>query len=129
MSFALLSLYFLAGSVLLLFIALWVRRISLRTVAPALGIALLALVLLTAIFDNVMIGSGLFAYAEKTLLGVRVGLAPLEDFSYPVSVVFFAPALWWLAGGRPPGTPAPARSVEQQPAAKTTAAKTTRKGL
>ena len=129
MSFALLSLYFLAGSVLLLFIALWVRRISLRTVAPALGIALLALVLLTAIFDNVMIGSGLFAYAEKTLLGVRVGLAPLEDFSYPVSVVFFAPALWWLAGGRPPGAPAPARSVEQQPAAKITAAKTTRKGL
>lgn len=120
MSFALLSLYFMAGSVLLLFLALWVRHISLRSVAPALGVALLALVILTAIFDNVMIGSGLFDYAEKSLLGVRVGLAPLEDFSYPVSVVFFAPALWWLAGGRIPETPPPPGPTQLPSAAQTT---------
>lgn len=102
MSFALLSLYFMAGSALLLLLALRVRRIGLRSVFPALGFSLAVLLVLTAVFDNVMIGSGLFDYGQQTLLGLRVGLAPIEDFGYPVSVVLFAPALWWLAGGRPP---------------------------
>lgn len=110
MSFAWLSLAFMAGSLLLLIIALRVRRISLRSVAPALGVALGALVALTAVFDNLMIGSGLFDYAQQTLLGIKVGLAPIEDFSYPVCAVLFCPALWWLAGGRPP-----AGSVLRQP--------------
>lgn len=111
MSFALLSLYFMAGSVLLLLIALRVRRIRLRSVGPAIGFALVVLLALTAVFDNVMIGSGLFDYEEQTLLGIRVGLAPLEDFSYPFSVVFFCPALWWLAGGRTPSRSARRRSA------------------
>lgn len=102
MSFGLLALYFMAGSALLLLLALRVRRISMGSVLPALGFSLGVLLVLTAVFDNVMIGSGLFDYAQQTLLGPRVGLAPIEDFSYPVSVVLFAPALWWLAGGRPP---------------------------
>jgi lycopene cyclase domain-containing protein len=102
MSFALLSMYFMAGSALLLFLTLRVRRIRIRSVLPALGFSLAVLLVLTAVFDNVMIASGLFDYGRQTLLGPRVGLAPIEDFSYPVCVVLFAPALWWLAGGRPP---------------------------
>ena len=102
MSFAVLSLWFMAGSVALLIVALRIRRISVRSVLPGLAFSLMVLVVLTAVFDNVMIGSGLFDYGQQTLLGLRVGLAPIEDFSYPVSVVLFAPALWWLAGGRPP---------------------------
>lgn len=102
MSFALLSLYFMVGSALLLLLALRVRRISLRSVLPALGFSLAVLLVLTAVFDNAMIASGLFDYGQQSLLGPRVGLAPLEDFSYPVSVVLCAPALWWLSGGRPP---------------------------
>lgn len=102
MSFAVLSLWFMAGSLALLFIALRVRRISMRRVLPGLAFSLAVLVVLTAVFDNVMIGSGLFDYSQHTLLGFHVGLAPIEDFSYPVSVVMLAPALWWLAGGRPP---------------------------
>nr|WP_209684617.1 lycopene cyclase domain-containing protein [Arthrobacter stackebrandtii] len=96
----------MAGSALLLLLALRVRRISLRRVLPALGFSLAILLILTAVFDNVMIGSGLFDYGRQTLLGLRVGLAPIEDFSYPVSVVLFAPALWWLAGGHPPAASA-----------------------
>ncbi|MBW4095100.1 MAG: lycopene cyclase domain-containing protein [Acidobacteria bacterium] len=92
----------MAGSSLLLVIALRIRRIRMRRVLPALGFSLAVLLVLTAVFDNVMIASGLFDYGQQTLLGPRVGLAPIEDFSYPVSVVFFAPALWWLVGGRHP---------------------------
>lgn len=102
MSFAWLSVCFLLGSLLIFVAALRIRRIRLRTVLPALGFALAVLLVLTAIFDNVMIGSGLFAYGNQTLLGLHIGLAPIEDFSYPLCVVLFGPALWWLSGGTPP---------------------------
>ncbi len=102
MSFALLSIYFMAASVLLFFLALRLKRIGLRSVLAAVAFSLLVLLLLTAVFDNVMISSGLFDYGGQTLLGPRILLAPIEDFTYPVCVVFLAPALWWLAGGRIP---------------------------
>lgn len=109
MSFAHLSLYFMLGSLALFAVALRVRRLGLRDVAPALGLTLAVLLVLTAVFDNVMIGSGLFDYNSQTLLGIRVGLAPLEDFSYPFCAALAVPALWWLAGGSPAGaTPNPA---------------------
>ena len=102
MSFALLSLWFMAGSLLLFVASLLVRRIRLSSVLPAVGLSLLVLLTLTAVFDNVMIASGLFDYGNQTLLGVRVGLAPIEDFTYPICAVLFVPALWWLAGGKVP---------------------------
>lgn len=54
----------------------------------------LVLVALTAIFDNLMIGAGLFHYAPEHLLGLSIGLAPLEDFSYPLAAALFLPAVW-----------------------------------
>ncbi len=57
--------------------------------------ALVAVVLvaLTAVFDNVMIAAGLFTYPEQHLSGIRVGLAPIEDFSYPLCAAFLLPAV------------------------------------
>ncbi|MBV1777818.1 lycopene cyclase domain-containing protein [Paeniglutamicibacter sp. ABSL32-1] len=108
MSFAHLSLYFMLGSLALFAVALRVRRVRLRDIAPAAGLTLAVLLVLTAVFDNVMIGSGLFDYNNQALLGIRVGLAPLEDFSYPFCAALVVPALWWLAGGAPAGgTPEP----------------------
>ena len=40
------------------------------------------LIALTAVFDNVMIAAGLFTYPEQHLSGLRIGLAPIEDFTY-----------------------------------------------
>ncbi|MBO0980012.1 lycopene cyclase domain-containing protein [Microbacterium sp. SD291] len=60
----------------------------------ATGLTLLVLVLLTAVFDTVMIASGLFHYSAAHLLGVRIGLAPLEDFAYPLAGAVLLPALW-----------------------------------
>ncbi len=62
------------------------------------AIAAAVLVALTALFDNIMIGLGLFHYPEEHLSGVRIGLAPLEDFSYPLVAAFLVPAVWTLAG-------------------------------
>ncbi|WP_082101705.1 lycopene cyclase domain-containing protein [Demequina rhizosphaerae] len=59
----------------------------------------LALIVLTAVFDNVIVGLGIVAYDEALISGVRVGSAPIEDFSYTLGAVMLVPALWtWLAG-------------------------------
>jgi small toxic polypeptide LdrA/B/C/D len=71
------------------------RDIRPRTVA-AIGLAALALLLLTAVFDNVMIGLGLFAYDPLHISGVLIGQAPIEDFAYPLAAVILLPALWSL---------------------------------
>src|SRR5690625_3863068 len=53
-----------------------------------------ALMVLTAIFDSLMIHADLFYYADELISGVRIGLAPIEDFAYPIAGVLLLPALW-----------------------------------
>ncbi|PCE16060.1 lycopene e-cyclase isoprenoid transferase B [Microbacterium sp. SZ1] len=65
-----------------------------RPRAAALAIAAVALILLTAVFDSIMIASGLFHYSPDHLLGVHIGFAPLEDFAYPIAGALLLPALW-----------------------------------
>lgn len=62
----------------------------------ASGVAAAVLVVLTAVFDNAMIAAGLFTYPAEHLSGLRIGLAPLEDFSYPVCAAFLVPAVFSL---------------------------------
>ncbi|WP_067877205.1 lycopene cyclase domain-containing protein [Agromyces aureus] len=65
-----------------------------RTIALAVGAGIL--LVLTAVFDTVMIAAGLFGYAEGTRLGATIGLAPVEDFAYPIAAVLLVPAVWTL---------------------------------
>ncbi|MFM9274357.1 lycopene cyclase domain-containing protein [Pseudarthrobacter sp. NKDBFgelt] len=67
--------------------------------AAAGGTAAVVLVL-TAVFDNLMIAAGLFSYASELISGAAVGLAPLEDFAYPVAAVLLLPSLWVVLGER-----------------------------
>ncbi|QIG40316.1 lycopene cyclase domain-containing protein [Microbacterium sp. 4R-513] len=73
----------------------------------ASGIAAAVLVVLTAVFDNLMIAAGLFAYPAEHISGLRIGMAPLEDFAYPVCAAFLVPAVFVLL---------PARSAAETPA-------------
>ena len=59
------------------------------------------LVVLTAVFDTVMIATGLFAYSDAHLSGPRIGLAPIEDFAYPIAGVLLLAGLWNLIARRP----------------------------
>jgi lycopene cyclase domain-containing protein len=104
-NFAQLNTIFLVVSALVLATALWRSRSSgakgnTRTVLVALGLSLVVLLVLTVIFDNVMIASGLFDYAGHTLNGLHVGLAPIEDFAYPLGGALLLPGLWLLFTGR-----------------------------
>ncbi|WP_295855308.1 lycopene cyclase domain-containing protein [uncultured Microbacterium sp.] len=60
--------------------------------------ALTALVLggLTLVFDNLMIAVDLFSYPQEHLSGLKLGLAPIEDFAYPLCAAFLVPALFTL---------------------------------
>ena len=51
----------------------------------AIGFATVALLVITAIFDNVIIGLGIVAYDETKISGIMVGLAPIEDFAYSLA--------------------------------------------
>ncbi|YCK81751.1 prenyltransferase [Arthrobacter sp. D3-18] len=67
----------------------------------AVGLAFAALAVLTAVFDSVMIGMELFHYDAAHILGVKIGLAPIEDFAYPLAGVVALPGLWmWLTRKR-----------------------------
>lgn len=56
-------------------------------------VAAVVLFALTAVFDNVMIALDLFTYPAEHLSGIRIGLAPIEDFSYPLCAAFGVPAV------------------------------------
>ena len=62
----------------------------------ALFLTLAVLLVLTAIFDNVIVGLGIVSYDEAKISGALVGVAPLEDFAYAIAAVFALPALWVL---------------------------------
>lgn len=71
-----------------------------RPLLRAMAATALVLGALTAVFDSVMIAAGLFTYAEEHLLGPRIGLAPVEDFAYPLAAGALLPALWTALGRR-----------------------------
>ena len=93
MTYTLLNVVFLGIVAIVAIAAVVVRR------APrwrAVGLAAVLLLTLTAIFDNVIIGTGLVAYDVSLISGVFVGLAPIEDFAYTVAALVLLPAVWEL---------------------------------
>ena len=62
----------------------------------AVGITAGVLLVMTAIFDNIMIGVGLVGYSESLISGAFIGIAPLEDFAYAIAAVILLPSLWSL---------------------------------
>ncbi|MEV7633535.1 lycopene cyclase domain-containing protein [Microbacterium sp. NPDC089318] len=91
MSYVLLCAGFLVAASV---IALLIRRRDRMPSPAALWAAAGVLVLLTAIFDNVMIAVGLFDYSSAHISGIRIGEAPIEDFAYPLAAVILLPAIW-----------------------------------
>lgn len=73
---------------------------SLGPVVRAAGLATAVLLVMTAVFDNVMIGVGLVGYDESRISGAFVGIAPLEDFAYAVAALVLLPSVWTLLGSR-----------------------------
>ena len=97
MTYLLLDLPFLGVTALVVIAAVLARR------APrwrAVGLAAIPLVVLTAVFDNVIVGTGIVAYDPDRISGLRLGVAPVEDFLYPIAAVVLLPSLWGLLAPR-----------------------------
>jgi lycopene cyclase domain-containing protein len=102
-TYAALDALFLGGAALVLVLAIatapdrarLVRRWGLTAV-----VAGVALILLTSVFDALMIGAGLMSYSRAMTSGLRIGRVPIEDFAYPVAGLMLLPAVWVLARRR-----------------------------
>ena len=57
-------------------------------------IVVLPMLVLTALFDNLIIAAGIVEYDHSKLLGIYVGVVPLEDFAYTVVAVLLVPTIW-----------------------------------
>lgn len=86
--------YLLMNLVFMVVIGLVVLRLRVKLQAKAVAKTLIVLLVLTAIFDTIMISLELFSYNELYILGLSLGKAPVEDFMYPVLAAVLIPALW-----------------------------------
>ncbi len=94
MSYLGLNAFFL-GAVILVGLAMR-KQLPWRAIFLATGV----LVIATAIFDNLIVGTGIVAYDESLILGIKIGYAPIEDFAYALA----APLLISIAAELTKGT-------------------------
>jgi lycopene cyclase domain-containing protein len=52
------------------------------------------LLVLTAIFDSLIISLGVVGYNPDKLLGLYIGSAPVEDFFYAIVASILIPTVW-----------------------------------
>jgi len=97
MTYAGLAAVVVAGALVVALVVARVRRLGPRWWA-ATAVAAVVLMVLTVVFDSLMIAADLFRYDDAALLGVRVWLTPVEDLAWPVVAALLLPALWVLAG-------------------------------
>jgi lycopene cyclase domain-containing protein len=70
------------------------RHLQLR----ALRLATALLLLMTLVFDNLIILAGIVGYDESLISGIKLGVAPIEDFSYTLVGLVLIPLTWEFLG-------------------------------
>jgi lycopene cyclase domain-containing protein len=93
---------FLGLALVVALAAVLVRRAPLWRVV---GLTAMGVLVLTAVFDNVLVGTGIVSYDAKLISGAFVGVAPIEDFAYAIAAVLLLPSLWRLLAPAPKATP------------------------
>jgi lycopene cyclase domain-containing protein len=92
--------YFALNASVLLTLFVVLNLFLRKTPWKLVGLTLLATMVLTAIFDSVIVGTGIVAYDTSKILGLMIGLAPVEDFAYTIAAALLIPAVWILLGKR-----------------------------
>lgn len=91
MTYLIVIIPFLAVSIAVF--ALAARRVGAAPMAVRSAITAGVLMVLTVVFDNLMIAADLFDYPAGGITEVRIGLMPIEDLSYPLVAALSLPAL------------------------------------
>ena len=94
MTYLLLNILF---TVVAIAIGFWLYPKRLRKIA---WLALIPLLIATAIFDNLIVGFGIVAYDPNKICGIFIGFVPVEDFCYSLAAVWLVPAIWRAALNR-----------------------------
>lgn len=55
---------------------------------------MVTILVLTAVFDSIIIWAQIVGYDASKILGFTVGYAPIEDFFYSVAAVLIVIAVW-----------------------------------
>lgn len=55
---------------------------------------LVVLLILTMIFDSMLVYFSFIDYAPDKILGMRIGFAPVEDFFYAIYAAIIVPLFW-----------------------------------
>ena len=71
--------------------ALMLRRWLL--LSPILKTAAVML-LMTLVFDNLIIATGIVDYDPEKISGIRLGVAPIEDFAYTLVALVLVPSVF-----------------------------------
>ncbi len=77
-----------------LFALLFRGRLNLK----ALRLAALLTLFMTLVFDNLIILAGIVGYDDSLISGIKLGVAPIEDFSYTLVGLVLIPLTWELLG-------------------------------
>ena len=69
-------------------------RPRIRRPSKAWLAAAVCLVCMTAVFDSIIVGSHIVGYDAEKILGIYIGLAPVEDFFYALYAICLIPLIW-----------------------------------
>ena len=69
-------------------------RRKVLTRGRAMWATLAVLMMTTIVFDSLLIYFGVFTYPAGKILGIHVGLAPIEDLFYALLAGLAVPAIW-----------------------------------
>ena len=85
--------YLILNSIFILFIVALAVCLKWRPSKVWL-LTLVLLLIMTAVFDSLIIHFKVVGYDVNKILGIYVGKAPIEDFFYAIASVILAPTLW-----------------------------------
>lgn len=68
--------------------------------SKAILVTLVVLLVCTTVFDSLIILAGIVQYDLSKILGLYIGVAPVEDFFYALLSAALIPALWTLTTRR-----------------------------
>jgi len=90
---------YLVLNILFLIIAVavfaYLKKLVLNNATIYVGLILLVL---TIVFDSLIIAAGIVDYNLSRIIGIYIVKAPIEDFFYTLFVVIAVPSLWLIAG-------------------------------
>jgi lycopene cyclase domain-containing protein len=86
---------YLALNLTFMFIAfVTLNLVSRKSPWRAIGFTMLWMLLVTLVFDNIIIVLEIVGYDKTKISGILLGLAPIEDFAYTVVAVLAVSIIW-----------------------------------